>query len=403
MVKIDKYRQRSTGWKRKLPLRLRSATEVHWSGSKHDPFENPRLHAVISVLPIIPNIRLLSLWYANVNEEQQAIIFGLSTLRTLVADSCYFHPWTNPILRSHVTSLKLVRGATETTRSLLTMFATTIEDLDVDAYPTRYIHDGGLIKLPKLSTITFTRDHSALAWGQIILNTLKRYTSITTLHILCFFTLFDVSFHHSDLPALRSLTCCHWLALYLIPERPVTTYVEVWSDSEEEPWRLLDILSKAHPGVANLKLFAPKNICSLLPSLAAALQHLEQLTIMLWHPEKVYRLPDHLSGKPLHNPPGAGTVMLPKLKRMTIWVDGRENTGFSLAEWLLKECFIPVSPVLEEFECLYCVSSIIAYRLPEPRRAWNLRRLPDGSWERQGPPPIPIPIPTPASTLGVAP
>ena len=401
VVKIDNRRLRSTEWERKDLLHLRSATELHWSGSRHDSVESLRLHTVISVLSIIPNIRLLSLRHTNVNEGQQAIIFGLSTLRTLVVNFCYFYPWTNPIPCSHVTSLKLVRTAMETTRSLLTIFATTVEDLDVDVYAARNVHQGGLIKFPKLST--FTMNHSAVTSGQTMLNTLKRYTSITTLHIS---SLSDVSFHHSDLPALHSLTCCYRLALNLIPERPVTTYVEVYPDLEEEPLRLLDALSKTRPGITDLKLFVPNNICSLLPPLATSLQHLEQLTIKLCSPVKVDPSPNHLSGKPLHNLSGARTVVLPKLKRVTIWVDGYENTGFSLAEWLLKECFIPVSPVLEEFKYLYFAGFISAfqlYRPPEPTRAWRVRRLTDGSWERQGPPPIPTSTPTPASTLGAAP
>jgi len=285
----------------------------------------------------------------------------------------------------------------ETTCYLLTILAATVEDLEVEVSAVRHIQLSGLITLPKLST--FTLNDSEPVSSQTILNTLKRYTSITTLHILFHLSLSDVSFHHSDLPALRSLTCCHRLALNLIPERPVTTYVEVYSDLEEEPWRLLDALSKTRPGITDLKLFVPNNVCSLLPSLATSLQLLEQLTIKLCYPVKVDPSSNHLSGKPLHSPPRAGPVMLPKLKRVTIWVDGYKDTGFSLAEWLIKECFAPVSPVLEEFEYLYFAGSISGfqfYRLPEPTRAWNLRRLPDGSWERQGPPPIPTPTPTPA-------
>jgi len=70
----------------------------------------------------------------------------------------------------------------------------------------------------------------------------------------------------------------------------------------------------------------------------------------------------------------------------------------------LKGCLMPVCPVLEEFECVYSAAPSYffpLYQLPEPTRAWKVRTLPDGGWERQGPPPIPIPIP--ASTLHVAP
>ena len=66
-------------------------------------------------------------------------------------------------------------------------------------------------------------------------------------------------------------------------------------------------------------------------------------------------------------------------------------------EWLLKDCFIPLSPALEVFECLHLAVFIPSCgfdRLLEPKRAWKVRRLLNGSWERQGPPPIPIPAKT---------
>jgi len=356
---------------------------------------------VLSVLPIIPNIRLLSLHDANVNEAQQAIIFGLSTLRTLRVYLCCFHSSTNTIPDSHVTSLKLFCNDTQTTRHLLAILATTVEELEIDGSAVELVQQGGLTHLPKLSN--FTNHHSDLTSSPAILNAFKQYTSITTLNILSRCKYPDMSLHHSDLPALRSLTCRHRLAVGLIPERPVTTYVEVYYMWGGGPRGLLDTLSKTRAGITDLKLCVPDNFCSRLLSLLTSLRHLEQLTLKLYSLNKGSRLPDYLSGQPVHNPPRAEAMVLPKLKRVTICVGHNQNTSFS-REWLLNECFDPVCLALEEFEYLYLAVSghnFQFYRLPEPTRAWKMRRLPDGSWERQGPPPIPIP--TPARTLHVAP
>jgi len=402
VVKIDSCLISFTRLKRKHFLHLRAATEVHWDVWRKGN-ENLQFHVLLSILPIIPNLRLLSLYNVSINEAQQATIFGLSTLRTLVVQYCRFHPSTNSIPHSHMTALKLTRNDMQTSRHLLSAFASTVEDLEVD--PSHRTAScfllGGLIELPKVSTFT-TTNWPEVADSRASFGIFKRYTSITTLHILFHLSLSDMSLHHLDLPALRSLTCHRQLAVGLIPKRPVATYVEVDCHLEEGPWRLFDSFSETRVGITNLKLFIPANFCSLLPSFATSLQHLEQLTLGLRFPKEVYLSPNQLSRQPLHNP-GVGAVMLPKLRWMTVCVEDYRYTSFSL-EWLLKECFMPVSLVLEEFECLYfAVPSYLfqLYQLPEPTLAWKVRRLPDGSWERQGPPPIPTP--TPASTLGAAP
>ena len=402
--------------KRKDLLHLRAAAEVHWDGWRRDKNEKLYLHTVLSILPITPNIRLLSLRYADINEAQQVIIFGLSTLRTLVVQFCCFHLSTNPMPHSYVTALKLAYNNVQTSHYLLAVFASTVEDLEVNPSDRTVSRSllSGLIELPKVSTFTMTPGFEVYRES---FGTLKRYSSITTLHILFHLNLSDMSLHHLELPALRSLTCHHQLAVNLIPKRPVATYVEVDFELEEELRRLLDSLSKSRAGITNLKLFISDNFCSLLPSFATSLQHLEQLTLRLCSPKRVYLSPNgascysnhpvsglgQLSGPLLHNHPGVRAVMLPKLRWVTFCMDEHHYTGFS-SEGFLKECLMPVCPVLEEFECLYfSVHSyhFPLYQLPEPARAWKVRRLPGGSWERQGPPPIPTP--TPASTLGAAP
>ena len=389
VVKIDNRRVRSTGWKHKDRLHLRSATEVHWSGLKQNWAEKRRLHTILSVLPIIPNIQLLSLRTATINEAQQAIIFGLSTLRTLVVHGCRFHPSTRALPFSHVTTLKLAHNDMQTTRHLLTVFASTLETIEVGYFDGTIgsILQSGLIGLPKLSTFTMEYYYE-YGTGQT-LEIFKQYTSITALHILFDHNLSNMSFHHSDLPALRSLTCDRHLALSLIPKRPVKTYVEVLFSRGERPCRLLNALSKTRVGITNLKLFVPNNFHSLLPSLAISLQHLEQLTLKVC----ASMVADPLSWQPLHNLLKATVVVLPKLKWVTITVDDYISS-YSTPESLLKKRFIPVCPALEVFEylCFTVFSPSFEFdQLHEPSWAWKVRRLPDGSWERQGPPPIPIP------------
>ena len=399
-MNIDNYRVISTGWKSKDRLHLRSATEVHWSCRKHNWTEKRRLQAVLSVLPTIPNIRLLSLYDADINFAQQAIIFGVSTLRTLDVHSCRFHPSTKPLPLPHVTELRLTNTDMQTTRRLLTILATTVETLEVGHLDGTIgpILQAGLIELPKLSAISMRRLQYGIRLA--ISSTFKRHTSITTICILFHFDLSGMSFDDSDLPALRSLQCRDNLAMRLIPKRPVTTFVEVRAPHEEGPWMLLNVLSETSVRITNLKISVSHHFSSLLSSLAASLPDLEQLTLKCFHngvPWLGASSPDVLSWQPSHNPPGAAAVTLPKLKWVIIWVDHHQ---FKYTNWpselLRKMYFIPVCPALEVFECLSF--SFYSFRADfgqpcEPDRAWKTQRLPDGSWEPQGPPPTPTPIP----------
>jgi len=180
----------------------------------------------------------------------------------------------------------------------------------------------------------------------------------------------------------------------LIPKRPITTFVEVIRASYEEgPWVLLDALSKTRARITNLKISVSDLFHSLLPSLATSLPDLEQLTLKCSHsgvPWLGASSPDHLSW---HYPSGAAAVILPKLKWVTILVDeDRFKPTYMSSEWLRKKLFVPFCPALEVFECLcfpFC-NLRCDFGLPSGLdRAWKTRRLPDGSWERQGPPPIP--------------
>ena len=410
MVRVDKDGVTSTvayvhggyltskGWSRKDRLYLRSATEVHWRGRYRDRAEKRRFQAILSVLLTTPNIRLLSLYGSVINEAQQAIIFGISTLRTLEVESCVFDPSTKPLPLSHVNALKCVDIDLQTIRRLLTLLATTVESLDVlYGYGTSgSILQDRLIGLPKLSSFTMKDQRGAA--GLAILNTFNQYKSITTICITFGHNPPKVSFHHSDFPSLRNVTCNQDFAVSLIPQRPVTTYVETRSTGERGRKRLFDSLSKTRAKITNLQLLVPFEFYSLLPSLATSLQHLEQLTIRRREHDTDWLERYALNGQRPFNTPGA-VATLSKLKRITCWVDKYMSTDFLLNE-VVKNWAIPVCPALEVFECLFFPYSTYfeADWLPEPTRAWKVRRLPDGSWERQGPPPIPTPIP--AKKLG---
>ena len=384
----------STGSKSKDRLHLRSATEVHWIGLNRNWAEKRRLHAVLSVLPTILNISILSLSFADVNEAQQAIIFGLSTLRTLVVRACRFHPSTKPLPFSHVTALTLANTNMQTSHRLLTILATTVETLEIDYLDSTIgpilILQGGLIQFPKLSAISMRTLQYGI--GLAISSTFKRYTSITTLHILFYLDLSQMSLEDSDLPALRSVKCRHDLAMRLIPNRPVRTFVEVRTSRHTGPWRLLNALSKTNAWITNLKVSVSEQFYSLLPYLATSLPHLEQLTLRYIRcgvPWLEASSPDRHPWQPPYNPPGAEAVILPKLKWVTFWVDLNQFHTNWRAEWSRTKYFCPA---LEVFECL-CPADYGDHfdfgQLSEPDRAWKTRRLPDGTWEQQGPPPIP--------------
>ena len=405
MVQLNYHRVTFT-WKRKARLHLHSATHVHWSGGYRNRAEKRRLQAILSVLPTFTNIRCLSLFTADINFAHQALICGLSTLRTLVMYCCRLHPSTKPLPLSHVTDLKLTTSDMQTIRRLLTSLATTIETLEVNYRGdlVGFTLQDGLIGLPKLSSFKIKTYH--LDTNLATLNTFKQYKSITTICILLNYHHLDhhpsiVSFHHSDLPALRSVTCGHNLAASLIPQRPVTTYVE-GHRLKEGRWKLFNSLSKTRAKITNLKISAPDHLHSLLPSLATFLPDLEQLTLKCFGDGVAWlgaSSPNHLI---LYTPPGAAAANLPKLKWVTILLDYDQFKAPGMSpEWLRKTYFVPVCPALEVFECL-CIPFYKVGRdfglSSEPNRAWKTRRLPDGSWERLGPPPIPTPVP--ATELG---
>ena len=128
---INNYRVVSTGWKHKDRVHLRWVTDVHWSGLERSWFERRRLHALLSALPTVPYIRLLSLFDADINEAQQAFIFGIPTLRKLEICFCRIHPSTKPLPLSSINALKISRIDVQTIRRLLTLLATTVESLEV--------------------------------------------------------------------------------------------------------------------------------------------------------------------------------------------------------------------------------------------------------------------------------
>ena len=163
--------------------------------------------------------------------------------------------------------------------------------------------------------------------------------------------------------------------MIIIPKWPVTTYVEIGFYRISGQLDLLNTLSKSRAHITRLTLFIPYATRSLLPSLATYLQHLEQLTlrsnaVMPWSPQV--------------------GMILPKLKWVTVWIISRDWT--SRFEWLL-EYIIPTCPVLEVLECLGTATNYDLYEDPPPKPAleWRVWRLPDGSWEHPGPPPIPTP------------
>ena len=414
VARVDKYGVTSTvvhvngshattkKWSRKDRLYLRSATDVHWSGNRGGRAEKWRFQAMLSVLLTTPNIRFLSLSNVDINETQQAIIFGISALRTLEVESCVFDPSTKPLPLSRVNALKCVRTDLQTIRRLLTLLATTVESLDVlyDGGTIGSTLQDGLIELPKLSSFTMKDQRGAA--GLAILNTFNQYKSITTICITFEHNPPKVSFHHSDLPALRNVTCDQDLAVSLIPQRPVTTYGETRSTREGGRKRLFNSLSKTRAKITNLKLLVPFEFYSLLPSLATSLHHLEQLTLRGGGHDTDWLERYALNGRQTFNTPGAVVATLPKLKRITCWVDKHMSTAFPL-EVVVKIWVIPVCPALEVFECLTfsCTPNFEDDWLTESARVWKVRRLPDRSWERQGPPPIPTPVP--AKKLGAVP
>ena len=390
------------GWTRKDRLHLRSATDVHWSGSRGVRAEKRWFQAMLSVLVTTSNIRFLSLSSVDINETEQAIIFGISTLRTLKLVFCRFDPSTKPLPLSGVNALKCVGIDLQTIRRLLTLLATTVESLHVIYYDGTIgstLQDG-LIELPKLSSLTM-KDERGTA-GLAILNTFNQYKSITTICITSKFHSSKVSFHHSDFPALRNVTCDQDLAVSLIPQRPVTTYVETRSIREGGRERLFNSLSKTRAKITNLKLLVPIVFYSILPSLATSLHHLEQLTLRSRDHDRGWLERYALNGQRPFNTPGAVIATLPKLKRITCCVDKFMSTDF-LLDKVVKNWVIPVCPALEVFEYLHfsCTPDFEGDWLPESARVWKVRRLPDGSWERHGPPPIPTPVP--AKKLGVVP
>ena len=377
---------------------LRLATDVHWSGVKQNRAERKRLRVVLSVLPTIPHIRLLSLHNADIDEVQQRTIFGIPSLRTLVVNSCQFVVRVKALPPSHINALKLAYNGVRTVRHLLTTLAPTLETIKVDEYDVavRYILQNESVVLPRLSTFIMENTHN---WGHClaVLGTPKRYRSITTLCIRFCSCLSELRFAKPDLPALRILTSDYKLASRLIPGRPVTTYVEARCTQRAFTRGVLLALSESRGRITSLKLFVHHDLYSVLPSLASSCQHLEQLTLRTSHLPSAWLWAcarDHLLGRPFRGLPLTAGAVFPKLKRVTILVNYskyRDLPPVFIYEWMLRGIVVLVCPALAWFECLdvYHTTPFDLDRPTEPNRAWKVWRRSDGSWERQGPPPTP--------------
>ena len=380
-------------------MRLRLATEVRWRGLKESRAERKRLHVVLSVLPTIPHIRLLSLRNADIDEVQQNTIFGISSLRTLVVDSCQFVVPAKTLPRSHITALKLAQNDVRATRHLLTTLAPTLETISVDEYDVAvsYILQTESVALPRLSTFIM---EDIYHWGyySAVMGTPKWYGSITTLCIRYCSCLSEFYFANSDLAALRILTSDYTLASRLIPGRPVTTYMEALCTRGVITRRVLPALSGSRERITNLHLFVHHDLYPALPSLASSCPHLAQLTLRTWYLPSAWLWScarDCLLGRPFRGLPtsaSAGAVF-PRLKLVTILVNYskyRDLPPVFIYEWMLRGIVGLVCPALAWFECLDVHHATVfeVGRPAEPKRAWKVRRQSDGSWERQGPPPI---------------
>ena len=303
-------------------------------------------------------------------------------------------PSTKPLPLSRVIALKCVYTGVQTIRHLLTLLATTVESFEIAYYddPIGPTLQDGMIELPKLSS--FTMKCRQQSDGLAILDTFNQYKSITTIHIHFFRSLPEVSFHHSDFPALRSVKCDRNLAVSLIPQRPVTTYVETHS-IRVRFGELFNSLSKTRANITNLNIVVSDEFYPFLPSIAASVPHLEHLTLRSLHYDMCWFEPNVLSGRLPFNTPGSVVATLPKLKSVTYCVANHFYTDIRLQK-ILRTILTPVCPALEMFECLFFAAftpEFASPSLPEPTREWKVRRLPDGSWERQGPPPIPTHAP----------
>ena len=378
-------------------MRLRLATEVHWRGLKKSRAERKRLRVVLSVLPTIPHIRLLSLRNADIDEGQQNTIFRISSLRTLVVDSCQFVVTAKPLPRSRITSLKLAHNDVRATRHLLTTLAPTLETINVDIYDmaASYILLNESVALPRLSTFIMDNTYN---WGYClaVMGTPKRYGSITTLCIRYCSCLSEFSFTKSDLPALRILTSDYGQASTLIPGRPVTTYMEAPCIQRANTRGVLVALSGSRERITSLELFVHHDLYSVLPSLASSCQHIAQLTLQTSHIPSAWLWScarDRLLGRPFRGLPTSASAVFPRLKRVKILVTYskcRDLPPVCIYEWMLRGIVVLVCPALTWFECLdvHHTTPFDLDRPGEPKQAWKVRRQSDGSWEQQGPPPV---------------
>jgi len=235
----------------------------------------------LSVLQTSTSLRILHLVYAELKPSHQLVILSIPTLNSLVLEFSHFAPTVIDMPLSSITSLTLLdcchHGSIEHTIRLL---RNTLEILEVRFTSVDIPLILETVQPPHLTCVTI-RNMSFDTSG-FTKFTPRASGTITKLCIIIRSSPYPLGLSDHVFPQLRELSSSWWIAVQLVPRRPVKVFYDV--DVDELKWDELEtnlaLLSQSTRGIKELRLYTSLSIDRVLQLLAAHVPRLQRL--YLW-------------------------------------------------------------------------------------------------------------------------
>ena len=232
----------------------------------------------LSVLQTSTSLRILHLVYAELKPSHQLVILSIPNLKSLILEHSHVVPTAIDMPLSAITSLTLLyccqHGSIEHTIRLL---RNTLEILEV-----RFTS----MNIPLILETVQPPHLTCVAIRNINIDTsgFTKFTpcasgTITKLCITIRSSPYPLGLSDHVFPQLRELSSSWWIAIQLVPRRPVKVFYDVGVDELklDELETNLALLSRSTRGIKELRLYTWLSIDRVLQLLAAHVPRLQRL------------------------------------------------------------------------------------------------------------------------------
>jgi len=366
---------------------LASATKVHWDSGGGKLWRPPTsinlwtiagqsFQFMLSVLHKSTSLHTLQLVGAKLNPSHQLVILSIPTLKTLMLQLSHFVPTDIQMPLSSVASLSFVSsGRRDSLVHTLRLLENSLETLEV-GYLDEDIY-------PILETVQLPRLTSLEHWGFYIetsgLNefTPRASSTVTRLCITTFSSPRPLRLPDRVFPQLRELFSPWWIAVQIVPGRPVQVFHEI-EENEVESNTLqasLALLSQSTRGIEEMRLYTLISMPRLLQLLATHVPQLQRLHLWtrIGSPMTEYL---ELQQTPMEG--GLAALIEIHIGFVDRWAHIRPSIWCMLSAMFLWTC-----PALE------IAKIYVGQKITRSGARWDissqwelkLRRIPTGIWE----------------------